>query len=970
MLTCADPRGERTPSPCAGAPNGNGSLPCVAVRVVGQPASPVYVTAAPAPGEALGDGEATVRNLALRVEWQAPVDTGCWDSTEALHAYLVEADESPDFDSAATPVEVDDHVEGPPTRVSAELPAGAAAVELGPLRRGARYYVRVRAANVVGYGEPRAVGARAPVAVGTLTAPDPPTVLGGWPSAEGEISWAFARPADDGGSALLGFRAEVATSPDFLAVLHARTEFVPARLPERPPQPAVGGEAGAARRGEAALDWGGAMWASEAARARLGAGAVLVARFGGLDPGTYYHFRVQARGAGGWSKAGVAGHPLPEEAPAAPDGGLALLGGSLAWGEHLESLAPARNLSDADYADTSSEDEDDDAGNATGRWPVAARAGGRSQAGVLEGGRWGDYLESAVLPCGVGVLGDVRGCGTAAVGGAGLAASLRGLRAFYRFDAREGLGVDSSGDAMHARVVGNITRGRGRVGYGAVFPGAADGDDAPGAYLEVPNLLRLCFAEECVRLDGGARGNCTPPSCLPALPSAEAGPLGEAGTGTAEGGASLGANAGFRSWAVSLWFSTDDPGPAQVLFAMFGRRWGEQPRGEDAPYAASGGAEGGAALPELARANLALWVKEGRLVLVVMGVRFDLQGACGDLDAGFGDALACAPAARAPFEAGRAYLLTLSFSRAARALALYLDDGLYATVAAPPLLDPRSGHMTVGGCNCSLGALGPGALTLAGSLDSVRIYDRALPGPGGPEGAGAAEPLEARALPAAPPGHARAGTSVGELWAAAHAEQPFPVQALRVPSAPSMITSVRAWEPGDLWVQFAVPWDHGDGLCRLEQLPACDSAYAAIEGKCQQGQLLPCPAVVRYRLEMDDHPDFLHLDFVQARPAARRPPPAIRRPPPADPRAPSRSTTPRRWCRRRERPEAGPRDHMPCRSSRSSQPRSRSRRRATAPSPRATGRSCACTSPACRSGGASTSVSLPPTPSAGDRHRR
>ena len=55
-----------------------------------------------APRDALegGGNFSQVVNLAIEVTWLAPVDTGCGDTTENVHSFLVEADESPRFHPA------------------------------------------------------------------------------------------------------------------------------------------------------------------------------------------------------------------------------------------------------------------------------------------------------------------------------------------------------------------------------------------------------------------------------------------------------------------------------------------------------------------------------------------------------------------------------------------------------------------------------------------------------------------------------------------------------------------------------------------------------------------------------------------------------------------------------------------------------------------------------------------------------
>eukprot|EP00282_Hemiselmis_andersenii_P014713 CAMPEP_0114123184 /NCGR_PEP_ID=MMETSP0043_2-20121206/8088_1 /TAXON_ID=464988 /ORGANISM="Hemiselmis andersenii, Strain CCMP644" /LENGTH=360 /DNA_ID=CAMNT_0001215939 /DNA_START=133 /DNA_END=1215 /DNA_ORIENTATION=- len=213
---------------------------------------------------------------------------------------------------------------------------------------------------------------------------------------------------------------------------------------------------------------------------------------------------------------------------------------------------------------------------------------------------------------------------------------------------------------------------------------------------------------------------------------------------------------------------------------------------------------------DLSDTELSLFMESGRLSVYLMGALYDRE-----LSLAEGGVME-------ELKDGVPMQIALTYDPATSVLDIYTGGRWLAGFPGVPPLNEAAGPLLVGHCNCTYKGASP---QMVGTADSILVYDR---------------PLTREDVTAL---H-------NILHVTPSLERPFPVQAITVPSEPAAIESVRVWRSGVLSVTVAPPLDPGSGP------PGSPSA-------CALGAPPPCTSVIRYKLELDDNPDFDSVEWQQ-----------------------------------------------------------------------------------------------------------
>ena len=473
-------------------------------------------------------------------------------------------------------------------------------------------------------------------------------------------------------------------------------------------------------------------------------------RVTGLTKGEYYHFRVSARNAAGWGRPGVLGHPAEPASPGA---------GSTAGG-HL-------------------------GGGGVERKYLTNQQWGLPLAGA---GRWDYYLASALLPCSGSLATETslfpaslssplqRGCGRIEAGRQGLAEFHDALRVFLRFDSgdAQALGLDSSGDAVHASVHGDVQEDAGMVGRGARFHGGGGGVNGSvclggGGLLTLPNVMRRCRSSSCAgvqeeRVDSWSLAIWVKQSSAPAAAASSSRQVvlalaGAAAVGTAAGTAGLGGKAMYTVAEAELALVLEH---GRLVVWVKGVRydagraargpWFEgEARGVHAAHSPAGGAEGPSAVGKGGAASE--WremVTPG--VWCLLAITFEAAAPGGSAGRPVASSAAAPGQEHSSVPGGIAMPLDSGArgeggegddGRAGLRLSLYVNGQPLLEFVPVPEIDQDAAPLYVGGCNCTKGAgsgmpkrssaawdgspsaLGDAAFEpFDGSIDSFRVWSR------------------------------------------------------------------------------------------------------------------------------------------------------------------------------------------------------------------------------------------------------
>uniref|UniRef100_A0A7S4JQB0 Fibronectin type-III domain-containing protein n=1 Tax=Guillardia theta TaxID=55529 RepID=A0A7S4JQB0_GUITH len=208
----------------------------------------------------------------LQVDWGPPLDTGAWDTSEAVLRYRVEASLDSTFQRLVAVKEVAGNVT---SVLLYRLPLQGV-------------FLRVSAANIVGFGIPWVAGGRSPTEIPVLSVPSAPSLVASWTCMPAFLCVAFLGPGDNGGGEknpfapdLLGFRAEACSHLEFYGCV-----VVEANLGD-------------------VIAWSRAELQHDQKPSRAFNSTLFVARFPNISAGTDTFLRVFVRNQLGWGRAGV-----------------------------------------------------------------------------------------------------------------------------------------------------------------------------------------------------------------------------------------------------------------------------------------------------------------------------------------------------------------------------------------------------------------------------------------------------------------------------------------------------------------------------------------------------------------------------------------------------------------------------------------------------------------------------------------